>query len=98
MRLAVSARTLLVQAYALRPLYCPARKTLELPGGKMPTPISPTPAVLVVEDDESSGELLSNLLEAEGHRVYQAGDGDQALKLIHRQRFDLALLDVILPG
>ena len=64
----------------------------------MSAPLCSAPTVLLVEDDESSRELLSNLLEAEGYRVNQAGDGDHALKLIHRLPFDLALLDAILPG
>jgi DNA-binding response OmpR family regulator len=56
------------------------------------------PTVLVVDDDASIRELLRLYLEREGHRVTEAADGSVALELAAGARFDLILLDVMLPG
>jgi two-component system, OmpR family, response regulator ResD len=56
------------------------------------------PNVLVVDDDTSIRELLRLYLERDGHRVTEAGDGAAALDLASSTRFDLVLLDVMLPG
>ncbi|OWJ90655.1 hybrid sensor histidine kinase/response regulator [Pseudomonas sp. A46] len=54
--------------------------------------------VLVVEDVELNREVARGLLERDGHRVSFAVDAQPALDLCRRQRFDLILLDVHLPG
>jgi putative two-component system response regulator len=54
--------------------------------------------VLVVDDDERVRSVLESLLAREGHLVYQAADGEQALDLVARESPDLILLDVVLPG
>jgi class 3 adenylate cyclase/CheY-like chemotaxis protein len=41
--------------------------------------------------------MLGRRLEREGHRVQLAGGGREALDLLRRQRFDLVLLDVMMP-
>ncbi len=56
-----------------------------------------TPAVLVVEDDDSIRRFLQSALEAEGYRALTAGDGVEALTLCERHRPDLILLDLMLP-
>jgi len=53
--------------------------------------------VLIVEDHELNLKLLSDLLEARGHRVLQARDGAEGLKLAREYRLDLILMDVQLP-
>jgi len=55
-------------------------------------------AILLVEDDPSIGEGLSTSLEAEGFRVVWIRDGDHALDTWRRERCDLVLLDLMLPG
>ncbi|MBK6919907.1 MAG: response regulator [Deltaproteobacteria bacterium] len=55
-------------------------------------------AVLVVEDNEDSREMLQLLLEARGHRVVVAADGHAGLAEILTARHDVALLDIGLPG
>jgi len=56
--------------------------------------------ILVVEDESHIAEGLRFNLEAEGHSVEIAGDGEDALDrmLVKNQAFDLVLLDVMLPG
>ncbi len=54
--------------------------------------------VLVVEDDVAIREGLLLNLSLEGHTGEAAADGDAALQCLARSRFDLVLLDVMLPG
>ena len=53
--------------------------------------------LLVVDDDETNRKILSGRLEAEGHKVFVAENGRQALKMIEAQPFDLVLLDILMP-
>ena len=54
--------------------------------------------VLVI-DDEAPIRLLCRVnLEAEGVRVFEAGDGERGLELARRERPDAILLDVMMPG
>jgi putative two-component system response regulator len=57
-----------------------------------------TATVLVADDDELNRELLSGLLSGEGYRVICAEDGEGALRAVHDESVDLALLDVKMPG
>jgi two-component system OmpR family response regulator len=54
--------------------------------------------IVVVEDDHHISDLVDLLLRAEGFRVIQAGEGQQGLAAIERERPRLAILDVGLPG
>jgi two-component system KDP operon response regulator KdpE len=54
--------------------------------------------ILVVDDEAPMRKLLSTNLRASGYGVQHAADGNEALKLIEQQPFDLVLLDVTLPG
>jgi two-component system response regulator AlgR len=58
--------------------------------------------VLVVDDEALARSRLRTLLEdcrePAAAMVAEAGDAVQAMELLHRQRFDLVLLDVRLPG
>ena len=53
--------------------------------------------VLVVEDDESTRELLSSVLADEGYLVITAQDGADALHHLRRDRPNLILLDLVMP-
>ncbi|KGJ94145.1 TMAO reductase system sensor histidine kinase/response regulator TorS [Colwellia psychrerythraea] len=53
--------------------------------------------VLIVEDNEINLEVACALVEKLGHKVTAAKDGASALKCMHNNRFDLALLDINLP-
>jgi len=54
--------------------------------------------VLVVDDDHTVREVVVSYLRAHGHGVVQAADGEEALRLAGRGRFDLVVLDLMLPG
>lgn len=55
------------------------------------------PKVLVVEDDQALNKQLSELLIARGFSVAQAFDGEIGLTQALNEKFDLILLDVLLP-
>lgn len=54
--------------------------------------------VLVIEDDESVGRMLSVLLRMQGLEVEVAPDGPAGLALFQRMPPDLVVLDLRLPG
>ena len=54
--------------------------------------------ILLVEDEPGLVLTLSDLLAAEGHAVESATDGRTALARAAAERFDLVILDVMLPG
>ena len=54
--------------------------------------------ILVVEDEPTIATGLQDDLELEGFVVEVVGDGTEALRLILQEKFDLILLDVMLPG
>jgi DNA-binding response OmpR family regulator len=53
--------------------------------------------ILVVDDHPHIARLIERELEREGHVILAAADGEEALRLIARERPDLVILDVILP-
>ncbi|HHO67432.1 MAG TPA: adenylate/guanylate cyclase domain-containing response regulator [Gammaproteobacteria bacterium] len=54
--------------------------------------------LLVVDDNEMNRDLLERRLVRAGYRVSVAEDGQQALGMLVDERFDLVLLDVLMPG
>lgn len=54
--------------------------------------------IAIVDDDLPIGNLLETLLRQEGYRVLRAYSGTEALMLLERERPDLILLDLMLPG
>lgn len=54
--------------------------------------------ILVVEDDGYIGDMVEEVLVREGYRVIRAYSGTEALLLLERERADLVLLDLMLPG
>ena len=55
-------------------------------------------SILLVEDHPTMREAVRAILEGDGHHVAEATDGLAALDRIRRERFDLVLLDLNLPG
>ena len=53
--------------------------------------------ILLVEDEQSLSDTIKLNLELEGYKVQTAGDGKKALKAFKQERFDLVVLDVMLP-
>lgn len=60
-------------------------------------PGQPQPVVLLVEDEPAQREVLAYNLEAEGFRVVQAEDGEEALQLVEEVHPDVIVLDWMLP-
>lgn len=53
--------------------------------------------ILYAEDDETLSFVTMDTLVEKGYRVIHALRGDQAMEIIRKEEFDLALLDVMLP-
>ena len=54
--------------------------------------------VIIIEDDESILNSLKEILMSEGYEVDTATDGEEGIKKCKANLFDLALLDIKLPG
>ena len=54
--------------------------------------------ILIVEDNEELGMLLSDFLIAEGYDVYHALSGEEALEILGEEPAKLVILDIMLPG
>jgi phosphoserine phosphatase RsbU/P len=54
--------------------------------------------ILVVDDDPANRDLLTRRLRRYGATVATADDGLHALQMLRREPFDLALLDLLMPG
>jgi DNA-binding NtrC family response regulator len=57
-----------------------------------------TAKVLVIEDDEVLRQLLIDVLSDQGYVVEAAETGEDGLKLMEADVFDIVLLDINLPG
>ncbi len=53
--------------------------------------------VLVVDDDASMRNMCREFLEREGHKVYEAVDGEDALRTIERELPDVIIMDAVMP-
>jgi two-component system, OmpR family, response regulator RegX3 len=73
----------------------PARR---LAGHDRPYHPATMPKILVVEDEPSIVDALEYGLGAEGFDVVATSDGEASLQLFERERPDLILLDLMLPG
>lgn len=80
------------------------KKTAILPPLAASPPIAGSPTVpvgrkriLVVEDTDVNRVLLRRRLEKQGFDVTEAADGRIALDLVQRSKFDLVLLDIMMP-
>jgi serine phosphatase RsbU (regulator of sigma subunit)/DNA-binding NarL/FixJ family response regulator len=76
--------------------------TADLPGlsGSLPPQVRKAGAVgrlLVVDDNEENRDLLARHLRKQGHTVALAENGRQALERMGQDKFDLVLLDVVMP-
>ena len=59
----------------------------------------PSPfTVLVVDDDLKIRTMLSTILAEQGYRVQSAESGEDALKAMSQELYDVVLLDLELPG
>ena len=54
--------------------------------------------ILVVDDEHKMRRLMRNFLEADGHRVLEASDGEEALNEFYANKdINLVILDVMMP-
>jgi DNA-binding response OmpR family regulator len=56
------------------------------------------PTVLVVDDEPIVRDVVVRYLEREGYETLEAGDGEEARRLLEREPPSLVVLDVMLPG
>jgi signal transduction histidine kinase len=84
-----------------------SRFTIRLPIGAEVPPTPPEPPapragrsarILVVEDEPAVREVLVDLLGGQGHQVVACTDGASALTHVDGPAFDLALIDLSMPG
>jgi DNA-binding response OmpR family regulator len=55
-------------------------------------------ARILVVDAYPEAAALASALDGDGHRVRQAADAADAMKTLHRERADLAIVELTLPG
>ncbi len=55
-------------------------------------------SILVVDDDVDNAMSLSELFELEGHRVHTVFSGQEAINACANSQYDLAFIDVMMPG
>ncbi|HEY0838759.1 MAG TPA: response regulator, partial [Vulgatibacter sp.] len=63
-----------------------------------PATTEPSIAALLVEDDDKLARLLCGYLEGHGAIVTRVADGERGLREALAHRFDVVLLDLMLPG
>ena len=54
--------------------------------------------ILIVEDDQDFAESMADILESQGHVVQLAVSGEEAISIFQKRDFDVAFMDVKLPG
>lgn len=57
-----------------------------------------SPTVLLAEDDQQLGRMLKDSLELKNYRVDLESRGERALQLFQAAKYDVIILDVMLPG
>lgn len=53
--------------------------------------------VLIIDDDADYRQLIGEVLQMEGWRVLEAGDGEAGLELVSKERPDVVLCDLLMP-
>lgn len=56
------------------------------------------PTILVAEDNIEQRSLYVAILKGAGYRVLEAGDGEEAIAVVRRERPGLVIMDVTMPG
>ena len=60
-------------------------------------PLGDLPTILVVDDEPQLRWLVAAFLTKKGYRVVQAGDGQEALRILHATPVDALICDVVMP-
>ena len=56
------------------------------------------PHIMIIDDDQSIGDMLAKALGDEGYSISRAYSGTEAVMLLSHSKPDLILLDLMLPG
>ncbi len=54
--------------------------------------------ILIVDDEPHVAQLIERYLSPEGYECAIAGSGEEAMALLHQDRFDLVITDIMMPG
>jgi len=54
--------------------------------------------ILIVDDEPGIRNLISAYLRKEGYEIFEADDGNKAVKAVHAFKPDMIILDIMLPG
>jgi len=54
--------------------------------------------IMIVDDSPTDAHALRKMLEKHGHRVVLAVDAREGIEIAHREKPDLILMDVVMPG
>lgn len=54
--------------------------------------------ILIIEDEKPLAHALSLKLSHEGYEVITTGSGEEGLQFLSKEKFDLVLTDLIIPG
>lgn len=54
--------------------------------------------ILIIEDSPTDTRVFTTMLEKNGHKVMAAGSAEDGIEMAKREKPDLVLMDVILPG
>ena len=54
--------------------------------------------ILLIEDSPTDTAVLTQLLERNGHQVLASDNAEDGIEICRRERPDLVLMDIILPG
>ncbi len=73
-------------------------RALMASGPKREEGAAPRGTVLVVDDDEEIRNLVGRQLTAAGFEALEAANGDEAVTHVERERPDMVLLDLVMPG
>jgi len=76
----------------------PPAESIAAPVAAEPTPVVTRGKVLVVDDDPAVRSVAVEALEAMGHEVSQASDGEQALAQLNTWAPDVMVIDYAMPG
>ncbi|MGC1809584.1 MAG: sigma-54 dependent transcriptional regulator, partial [Candidatus Binataceae bacterium] len=63
-----------------------------------PVASAPSATILIADDDPAIRLVLRHRLEADGYSVEEAADSMAALEALRTNRFDVAIMDIIMPG
>ena len=54
--------------------------------------------ILLIDDDPDILQSIGDYLRGEGHRVYQAKQGEEGLEILRREAVDIVIADIVMPG